>query len=254
MIFAIDVGNTNIVVGCVDRGNVLFRERLSTNHQKTELEYAIDFKIILELYQIEPAQIEGSIISSVVPPLSRILQNAVAKILHKTPYLVGPGLKTGLRIMIDNPAQLGSDLVVGAVASIAAHPVPLIIIDMGTATTFSVIDSKKQYLGGAIVPGVLVALDSLSSGTSQLPHISLDTPKKAIGTNTVDCMKSGSILGSAAMIDGMIDRINEELHADATVVATGGIARYIIPCCRHTIIYDDDIMLKGLELIYYKNQ
>lgn len=254
MIFAIDIGNTNIVIGCIDQGNVLFKERISTNHQKTELEYAIDFKIIFELYHIEPSQIEGSIISSVVPPLSKILQNAVSKILRTPLVLVGPGVKTGLRIMIDNPAQLGSDLVVGAVAAIAAHPVPLIMIDMGTATTFSVIDSQKRYRGGAIVPGVLVALDSLSSGTSQLPHISLDTPKKAIGTNTIDCMKSGAILGNAAMIDGMIDRINQELQADATIVATGGIARHIIPYCHHQIIYDDDIMLKGLELIYHKNQ
>ncbi len=253
MIFAIDIGNTNIVIGCVDHGNVLFRERISTNHQKTELEYAIDFKIILELYQIEPSQIEGSIISSVVPPLSSLLKNAVSKILHHTPLLVGPGVKTGLRIMIDNPAQLGSDLVVGAVAALAVHPAPLIIIDMGTATTFSVIDSKRQYLGGAIVPGVRVALDSLSSQTSQLPHISLDQPKKAIGSNTIDCMKSGSIFGSAAMVDGMIDRINDELGTSATVVATGGIARFIIPFCRHHIIYDDDMMLKGLELIYHKN-
>ncbi len=253
MIFAIDIGNTNIVVGCIDNGAILFKERISTNHQKTELEYAIDFKIILELYQIEPSQIAGSIISSVVPPLSNLLKDAVSKILHHTPLLVGPGLKTGLRIMIDNPAQLGSDLVVGAVAALASYPVPLIIIDMGTATTFSVINNKKQYLGGAIVPGVRVALDSLSSETSQLPHISLDTPKKAIGTNTIDCMKSGSIFGSAAMVDGMIDRINEELGAPATIVATGGIARYIIPWCRHEIIYDDDMMLKGLELIYQKN-
>jgi type III pantothenate kinase len=254
MIFAIDVGNSNIAIGCVNDRKVLFREQISTNQQKTSLEYAIDFKIILELHRIVLSEIEGCIISSVVPPLSRVLYDAAAKILHKTPFLVGPGLKTGLKIMIDNPAQLGSDLVVGAVAAIAEYPVPSIQIDMETATTFSVVGSKNEYLGGAIVPGVLVALDSLSSRTSQLPSISLTTPKKAIGTNTIDCMKSGSVFGSAAMIDGMIDRINQELSADATVIATGSVAGHIIPHCRHHILYDRDLMLKGLELLYRKNQ
>lgn len=254
MIFAIDVGNTHIVVGCISNGKVLFTERISTNLQKTELEYAIDFKIILELYHIAPSDIEGSIISSVVPPLSNLLRQAIAKIFGHTPLVVGPGIKTGLKIMIDNPAQLGSDLAVGAVAAAAAYPAPMIVIDMGTATTFSVIGKSKQYLGGAIVPGVQVALDSLSNGTSQLPRISLEAPRKVIGTNTVDCMKSGSVFGSAAMTDGMIDRIRDELGEPASIVATGGIARFIIPFCRHKIIYDDSLMLRGLELIYKKNQ
>lgn len=254
MIFAIDVGNSNIVAGCIDNGNVLFTERLSSDPHKTELEYAIDFKIILELHHTAPEQIEGSIISSVVPPLSGILKGAIAKIFRRDPLVVGPGIKTGLKIMIDNPAQLGSDLVVGAVAAIARYPVPSVIIDMGTATTFSVIGSKKQYLGGAIAPGILIALDSLCSRASQLPSIQLDLPKHAIGTNTIDCMKSGSLLGNAAMIDGMIDRINHELHEQTCVIATGGIARFVVPCCRHRIICDDDLMLRGLELIYRKNQ
>lgn len=254
MIFAIDVGNSSITAGCIENGTVLFTEHLSSNPHKTELEYAIDFKLILDLHHIPPKDIEGSILSSVVPPLLAILKLAIVKIFGRTPLIVGPGIRTGLKIMIDNPAQLGSDLVVGAVASIACYPSPAIVIDMGTATTFSVIDKKKQYLGGAIAPGVQAALDSLCSKTSQLPRISLEPPKRAIGTNTIDCMKSGSILGSAAMIDGMIDRINSELSIDAFVVATGGIARHIVPYCRHEIVCDDDLMLKGLEIIYRKNQ
>ena len=247
MIIAVDIGNTNIVVGGIEADHVLFTERLSTRTDKTELEYAIDFKLIFELHSISRAQVEGSIISSVVPPLSNIVKTALTKLIPKEPLIVGPGVKTGLSIRIDNPTQLGSDLVVTAVAAIAAYPVPSIIIDMGTATTFSVINDKRQYIGG-------VALNSLSSQTSQLPFISLEAPKHVIGSNTIDCMKSGSLFGNAAMIDGMIRRIKKEIGENAIVVATGGIAPAILPYCEETISYDPDLMLKGLALIYKKNQ
>ena len=243
MIIAVDIGNTNIVVGGIEADHVLFTERLSTRTDKTELEYAIDFKLIFELHSISHAQVEGSIISSVVPPLVIPISK-----------MCEPGVKTGLSIRIDNPTQLGSDLVVTAVAAIAAYTVPSIIIDMGTATTFSVINDKRQYIGGAIAPGAAVALNSLSSQTSQLPFISLEVPKHVIGSNTIDCMKSGSLFGNAAMIDGMIRRIKKELGENAIVVATGGIAPAILPYCEETISYDPDLMLKGLALIYKKNQ
>lgn len=254
MIIAVDIGNTNIVVGGIENDRVLFTERLSTRTDKTELEYAIDFKLIFELYHVSDTQVDGSIISSVVPPLSNIIKAALAKLIPTEPLVVGPGVKNGLSIRIDNPAQLGSDLVVTAVAAIAEYPVPSIVIDMGTATTFSVINSKKQYIGGAIVPGAAVALNSLSSQTSQLPFISLEAPKHVIGSNTIDCMKSGSLFGNAAMIDGMIRRIRSELGEKAIVVATGGIAPAILPYCEEAISYDPDLMLKGLSLIYKKNQ
>ena len=254
MILAVDAGNTHIVIGCTQNGTVSFTERISTNRQKTEFEYALDFKVILELHQIAPGSVEGGIISSVVPQLSPVLCRALEKIISQKPLIVGPGVKTGLKIMIDNPAQLGSDLAVSAVAALASCQPPLIVIDMGTATTFSVIDHEKRYLGGAIVPGAVVALNSLSTETSQLPHISLEAPQQVIGTNTVDCMKSGTVLGNASMIDGMIDRIEEQLHESVSVIATGGIARHIIPFCRHSIFFDDDLMLKGLDLIYQKNR
>lgn len=186
MIIAVDIGNTNIVVGGIEADHVLFTERLSTRTDKTELEYAIDFKLIFELHSISHAQVEGSIISSVVPPLSNIIKTALTKLIPKEPLIVGPGVKTGLSIRIDNPTQLGSDLVVTAVAAIAAYTVPSIIIDMGTATTFSVINDKRQYIGGAIAPGAAVALNSLSSQTSQLPFISLEAPKHVIGSNTIN--------------------------------------------------------------------
>lgn len=226
MVFTIDIGNSNIVVGTVNRQGVLFVERMSTDHKKTELEYAILLKSAMEIHGITTNEIKGCIISSVVPPVTSVINRALEKLTGEKALVVGPGIRTGLNIKIDNPAQLGSDLVVDAVAGIAEYPLPLIIIDMGTATTMSAIDAAGNYLGGVIIPGVRVALDSMVSRTAQLPRISFEAPKKAIGKNTIECMKSGSVLGSASMLDGMIDRLEEELSQDATVVATGGIAPF----------------------------
>lgn len=253
MVFTIDIGNSNIVVGTVNRQGVLFVERMSTDHKKTELEYAILLKSAMEIHGITTNEIKGCIISSVVPPVTSVINRALEKLTGEKALVVGPGIRTGLNIKIDNPAQLGSDLVVDAVAGIAEYPLPLIIIDMGTATTMSAIDAAGNYLGGVIIPGVRVALDSMVSRTAQLPRISFEAPKKAIGKNTIECMKSGSVLGSASMLDGMIDRLEEELGQDATVVATGGIAPFITPHCKHKIICDDTLLLKGLYLIYNKN-
>ena len=254
MILAIDIGNTNIVIGCCDDEKIYFIERLSTNYPKTELEYAISFKNVLELYGIDASQIEGGIISSVVPPITNIVRASVEKVLGKTVKIVGPGVKTGLNILMDNPAQVGSDRIVNAVAAINEYPAPLLIIDMGTATTFCVIDEKKNYIGGMILPGVRISLDALTSRTSQLSKISIEAPKKTIGKNTIDCMKSGIIHGNAACIDGMVKRIEHELGQKATVLATGGLARKIVPYCEQRILIDDELLLKGLRLIYNKNK
>lgn len=254
MILAIDIGNTNIVIGCCDDEKIYFIERLSTNIPKTELEYAISFKNVLEIYGIDPAQIEGGIISSVVPPITNIVRSSAEKVLGKPVKIVGPGVKTGLNILMDNPAQVGSDRIVNAVAAINEYPVPLIIIDMGTATTFCVVDEKKNYIGGMILPGVRISLDALTSRTSQLSRISIEAPKKTIGKNTIDCMKSGIIHGNAACIDGMVSRIERELGQKATILATGGLAKKIVPYCEQEIIIDDELLLKGLRLIYNKNK
>lgn len=253
MILAIDIGNTNIVIGCIDGEKVCFVERLSTDLAKTELEYAIQFKTLLEIYHIGTKDIQGSIISSVVPPLNNIVKLALEKLLSKAPLLVGPGLKTGLNILMDNPGQLGSDLAVNAVAGLKYYGAPLILIDMGTATTISVVDDKKNYIGGMILPGVKVSLESLVHSTSQLPRISLEPSKKVIGTNTIDCMKSGIVMGQAACVDGMIDRIIDELGYEAPAVATGGLSGSIIPYCKKKIICDNELTLKGLGIIYEKN-
>lgn len=254
MILAIDIGNTNIVLGCCDKQKIHFTERLSTDVKKTELEYAISFKNVLEMYGIDPKTLEGGIISSVVPSVTSVTRSAAEKIIGKPVKVVAPGMKTGFSINIDNPAQLGSDLVVDAAAGIAEYPLPLVIFDMGTATTVSVIDQNKKYLGGMIIPGVRISLDSLISGTSQLPKISLDAPKKVIGTNTVDCMKSGILYGNAACMDGIVDRIEDDLGAKVTAVATGGLAKFIIPYCKRNIILDDELLLKGLMIINEKNK
>ncbi len=254
MILAVDVGNTNIVLGCLDKDRTYFVERLSTNRQKTELEYAIDIKNVLEIYKIAPGDLEGGIISSVVPQITGILRRSLEKLLHGSVKVVGPGLKTGLNIQMDNPGQLGSDLVVGAVAAIAEYPVPLIFVDMGTATTIAAVDEHKNYIGGAILPGVRTSLDSLVARAAQLSQVSLEPPKRKIGKNTMECLRSGIIYGNAACIDGMIDRFEEELGRKATVIATGGMARVIVPQCRREIILDDDLLLKGLLVIYEKNR
>lgn len=254
MIIAIDVGNTNIVFGCLDDEHIYFISRISTDRFRTSDEYAVLFKSILEMNHAELGKIDGGIISSVVPALSGVLRDAVEKITGHRSLVVGSGVKTGLNILIDNPAQLGSDLVVDAVAAIAEYPKPILVFDMGTATTLSVVDKNGNYIGGMIIPGVTLALEALSRGTSQLPHIRLEAPRRVIGTNTIDCMKSGIVYGNAAILDGTITRIEEELGESATVVATGGLAAIIVPHCKQKIICDENLMLKGLRILYNKNK
>ena len=254
MILAIDIGNTNIVVGCIDREKTYFIERLSTVRTKTELEYAVDLKTVVDIYHIKRTDIEGCIISSVVPQITNAVKLAAEKVLHKEPMVLGPGVKTGLNIMMDNPGQLGADLVANAVAGIHEYPLPLAIIDMGTASTVSVVDEKKHYVGGMSFPGMGVALDALTARASQLSGISIEAPKRIIGKNTIECMKSGVIYSNAAALDGIVDRIEEELGQKITVVATGGLARKIVPHCRREILLDEDLLLKGLLIIYEKNR
>lgn len=254
MILAIDIGNTNIVLGCISHYEILFNERISTNHKATDLEYAITIKNIFEMHGIDTSIADGAIISSVVPSVTETLECAVQKLTGLSPIVVGPGIKTGLRITIDNPAQLGADLAVDAVAGIKYYGVPLIIIDMGTATTVSVIDKNKNYTGTLIIPGMRTSLDALVSGAAQLPKVKLTAPKRVVGTNTSESMTNGIMYYTASGIDGCIERIEEELGEKCTVVATGGLAGTITPLCRKEIIHDDDLLLKGLMLLYEKNK
>ena len=254
MILAVDIGNSNIVIGGIEQDQILFEARLRTDATKTSDEYCIDVKMILEVYHVDASAVEGAIISSVVPQVLNSIKTAITKLTGKTALVVGTGLKTGLNIKIENHAQTGADLVVDSVAALREHKAPIIVIDMGTATTLSVLDREGAYVGTIILPGARISLDSLVSGTAQLPKIGLTVPRQIIGTNTVDCMRSGILYGSAACLDGMIDRIWEELGYETAVIATGGLAHAVVPHCFHEITVNDTLLLHGLRLIYEKNK
>lgn len=253
MILAIDIGNTNIVLGGFHDHKILFEARMATDHLKTSDQYWAELKNMLNLFEVDLTRVEDVIVSSVVPPVLNSVKTAVRKLTGKNCMIVGPGLKTGLDIRVDNPRQVGSDLIVAAVAAIKDYGTPLLIVDMGTATTITAVDKNGAYLGGCICPGVKISLDALISRTAQLPGISLGEPQKVIGRNTIDCMQSGVMIGAAAMLDGMIDRMEQELGSPCKVVITGGISRFITPYCKREMTYDKDLLLKGLMTLYYNN-
>lgn len=253
MIIAVDVGNTNIVIGFLDGEKLVNECRLSTAVDDSAEEYAIKFNSIFEICKIDINEIEGCVLSSVVPPLNRTISKALMIITGKKPIVVGPGVKTGLNIKINNPAELGADMVVGAVASIAKYPCPQILFDLGTATTASVIDKKGCFVGGAILCGVKTALNALASSTAQLPQIEIVAPDSAIGTNTIDSMRSGTVFGTAAMLDGLVKRFESELGEKATVIVTGGLGSVIAQYCESDVIVDKHLLIDGLRMIYEKN-
>ena len=254
MILAIDIGNSNIVIGGVEGNEIVFEARLRTEATKTSDQYCVDLKILMEVNHVSQESIEGIIVASVVPQVLNSMQTAVKKLTGKTCLVVGPGLKTGLNILIENPSQTGADLVVGSVAALREHKPPMIVVDMGTATTMVALDKNGALIGGCICPGVKISMDALTERTALLPGLQLDQPRKAIGRNTIDCMRSGIMMGTACMIDGMVQRMEEELGSKATVVVTGGIGKFIVPMCRTPMIYDKDLLIKGLAALYRDNK
>lgn len=254
MLLAIDIGNTNIVLGGFSDDKLSFMARIATNPSKTEDEYATKIKSVLSLHGIEKAELKGGIISSVVPPLTTVMKNAIKKAYNIDCMTVAPGIKTGINLQCDAPSTVGSDLICGCVAAHYIYGSPALIVDMGTATKILLIDRNGAFCGCSIIPGVNISLKALASGTAQLPQIGLEAPKSVIGKNTVDCMRSGVVFGHASMIDGMIERYIDELGYEPKVYATGGLAPSIIPHCKHEIIYDDHLVLKGLNIIYNKNK
>ncbi len=254
MLLAIDIGNTNLVIGCFEGDEIKFKARIATDRTRTSDQYGVEIKNMIEAFGVSVSQIDDCIISSVVPPVFNSVRTGVLKVIGKQPMVVGPGLKTGLDIHVDVPSQVGSDRIVIAVAALAEYKAPLILMDLGTATTLEVVEPDNKYMGGVIFPGVMVSLDALTSRAAQLPGISLDRPKQVIGKNTVDCMRSGMMFGTAAMIDGIVERIEEELGHSATLVATGGMAQFITPLCKREIILEKDLLLNGLNIIYKKNK
>lgn len=253
MLLTVDIGNTNVTLGAYD-GNVLsFTARLATDTKKTSDQYAVDIKNLLKLYNLGFEDIEDCIIASVVPQVGSSISKAVSKLCHIVPLMLGPGVKTGLNIKIDNPAQLGADLVAGAVGALDSYTMPCVVIDMGTASTISVLDRSGTFLGGVIAAGVRLTLKALAENTAMLTSIPIEAPDKIIGGNTVECMQSGLVFGTAAMLDGLLDGIERELGETPTVVATGGLSKEIICHCKRDIVYNENLLLDGLRVIYDKN-
>lgn len=254
MILTVDAGNTNIVLGGFENDKLLFLSRIATQTALMPDEYAVKFSEILALYGYSASDIEGAAISSVVTPLTPAFKAAVKRLTGCTAVTVGPGIKTGVNIRIDDPAALGADLVCGAVGAMEKYDPPCVIFDLGTATTISAIDRNRFFLGGSIIPGVKVSLKALSSAAAVLPDINTELSGDVlIGTNTVDCMKSGSIIGTASMMDGMAIRYKEAIGADAAVIATGGLAGTVLPYCREKFILDETLLIDGLYSLYKKN-
>lgn len=253
MLLTVDIGNTNITLGAYD-GNILaFTARLATEQRKTSDQYAAELMNMLSLYDLDFGDIEDCIIASVVPQVGKSISEAVSKLCHIVPLMLGPGVKTGLNIKIDNPAQLGADLVAGAVGALDAYTMPCVVIDMGTASTISVLDRNGTFLGGVIAAGVRLTLKALAENTAQLTSIPIEAPPSVIGANTVECMQSGLVYGTAAMIDGLLDKISEQLGETPTIIATGGLSKDIIVHCKNNIIYNENLLLEGLRVIYEKN-
>ena len=254
MILTVDIGNTNIVLGGFSDNELKFVARMATDASKTKDEYAAKIRSILTLYNIEKAEVKGAIISSVVPPLNIAGKQAVEQVYNVKPIIVGPGIKTGINLICDDPATIGADLICACVGAHYLYGSPALVIDMGTATKIMILNSDGAFCGVSIIPGVYIGLKALASGTAQLPQISLEAPASVIGRNTVDCMRSGVVFGNASMIDGMIDRFNEESGINLKTIATGGLAETIIPHCKHEITLDKDLVLKGLNILYKKNK
>ena len=251
MLLAVDVGNTNIVLGVIDGEELISSGRVSTNIYETADECAMKIYSFLNLHN--NIQIDGAIISSVVPALVTTLKKAIYTVCKVNAIVVGPGIKTGLSIKIDDPAQLGADLVVGAVAAKEKYPQPTIIFDLGTATTGSVLDKDGNFLGGTITTGVKTSINALTAGAALLPQIDITAPKKIIGTNSIESMQSGCVIGTACMLDGLIDKFEQELGEKATVVVTGGLGKSIAKNCSHDMMIVENLLIDGLQIIYNKN-
>ncbi len=254
MILTADIGNTNITLGVFKGDEPVCISRLSTQRHRTTEQYAIELKAVFELENIN-YNFDGAIISSVVPELTRSFKQAIKKVSGCDAIVVAAGIKNGLKIATDNPKELGADLVAGAVGAISQYELPCLVMDLGTATKISVIDENGVFKGCTIAPGIGISLDALSLRTSQLPAIELSAPEHTIGTNTIECIRSGTVLGNAAMLDGMADRLEKELGKKIkTMVATGGLAKEIVACCEKEIIFNKDLVLQGLLTIYRKNR
>ena len=254
MLLTADVGNTNIKLGIFDGDELRYKLRFSTNDKMTSDEFAVELYTFFQIYDIDYKKIDGSIISSVVPKVTQPLVDAIEIVMGVRSLIIGPGLKTGMDLKIDRPETLGGDIVCGCVGTYEKYGGPIIVIFMGTATVIAYVDENCAYRGGIIAPGVGISLDALTSRGALLPAVDLMAPKKAICTNTVDCMRSGIMNGTSCMLDGMIDLFMRETGKSCKIVATGGLAPQMIQNCTHEIAYEENIILNGLKSIYAKNR
>ncbi len=250
MILVLDIGNSNVVMGLMDDNTLFSSKRIDTNLNRTVDEYATEINEFLYESRVSKSDISGVAMSSVVPLLTQVQKYAIKKALNIEAFIIDTNMDIGLNILVDNPSELGNDLLCGAVAGIENYNLPLIIFDIGTATTVTVVNDKKELIGGLIYPGPKVSLETLSLKTAQLPSIAMEPPGSIIGKNTKDCMLSGVVYGNAFMVDGIINSIEKKLQSKATVVATGGICPLIIPYCESEIVCDDNLMFKGIMAIY----
>jgi len=253
MILVMDVGNTNIVLGVYTGKDLLHYWRLSTNRSATADEYGLSICNLFRHVGLDIASISGVIVSSVVPPLNNILDEMCERYLRKKPFVVGPGLKTGMNIRYENPKEVGADRIVNAVAAIELYGPPLIVVDFGTATTYDYIDPQGQYIGGAIAPGIGISTEALYQRAAKLPRIELSKPKEIIGRNTVASMQAGIIYGYIGQVDGIVKRIIQETGVSPKVIATGGFAELI--ASESSTIYEVNplLTLTGLRILYERN-
>ncbi|MDQ0273080.1 type III pantothenate kinase [Cytobacillus purgationiresistens] len=253
MIFVFDIGNTNMVLGVYKGDELKYHWRIETDRHKTEDEYAMIVKSLFEHEKLSFSDIDGIIISSVVPPIMFSLERMCQKYFHIKPLVVGPGIKTGLNIKYDNPKEVGADRIVNAIAGIHEYGSPLIIVDFGTATTYCYINEHKQYMGGAIAPGIGISTEALYSRAAKLPRIEIARPEGIVGKNTVSAMQAGILFGYVGQVEGIVKRMKDESTMKATVIATGGLANLIAKESNIIDVVDPFLTLKGLQLIYKRN-
>ncbi len=253
MLLAVDIGNTNITLGVFCNDELTFVTRFATRRERTKDEYSFELLNMFSLYTIQPTDIQGAVISSVVPEITFAVGGAIEIVTGCQPLYVSAKHNTGLTIRTDNPDQLGADMLIGSIAAIEKYPLPCLVIDLGTATKLFAVSSDRSFLGCTIAAGVGISVKALTSGASQLPAFNITAPEKTIGTETLSCMQSGTVFGTACMIDGMIDRFEDELgDRFACVVATGGYSIPIVGHCKREITIDYNLLLDGLNT-YYKN-
>ena len=254
MILAIDMGNSNIKIGIVQINGGIFEERVKTEYDKTSFQYAMDISAMFAMYGKTPREFEGSIISSVVPMLTPVLSAAVNKVLGKRPVIVDGNMKMNIGLSgLADTGGLGADLIAAAEGAFVKYARPCIIVNMGTATTITLLDREGEFRGGVILPGMKTSLQALTKNAAILPEIGLKDPGTAVSFDTEECIRSGIIYGNAAQIDGITERMEKEIGETCIVIATGGMARFCVKYCRREVIRDDELIMAGLLELYRLN-